>query len=166
LSELADLIAYRESLTEIRDILHSNTGTLNNIVTRTKALTDFKGARAEKGTASDDTENLVSKVQNLGIGIEPKSSSDDSADTLKGTGQIKETTPMLAGRMIEAIQNDETDLIDSLLLRGYDVNYIAPGNMTPLVAAVKKDNLDLMERLLECDADTEVQDGEAKTALC
>ena len=41
---------------------------------------------------------------------------------------MKEMATALASRMIEATEKEESDLIDRLLLRGYDVNCIAPGN--------------------------------------
>jgi len=86
-------------------------------------LKEFKGA----GQGNSDSTDLVSQIQDLGIGRSAKAAPANSAKVLQETGPLKDTTPYLAGRMIEAIETDETDLIDRLLLRGYDVNYIAPG---------------------------------------
>ncbi len=84
---------------------------------------------------------------------------------LDSTGPIRETTAFLAASMISAIEQDNIDLIDRLLLRGYDVNYLAPGNRAPLIVAVQKGNDELVVKFMECGANAEMRDNESKTAL-
>ena len=55
--------------------------------------------------------------------------------------------------MFIALKKENKGIINCLLDDGAHVNEIFKDGKTPLVKAVGKENLDLMKRLIECDAD-------------
>lgn len=67
--------------------------------------------------------------------------------------------------LLYAIQNDNYDICQVLLLNGANPNLMAFDNIPPLIATVKNGNIDIAELLIRKEANIDAKDNNGMTAL-